>query len=122
MPAQCGPHRGGESVARRHGGEAVGRVGEEGRIGSVHQVRLRLGTRAHLTCLDGENRLVGDHGHVTDIHAGRPRRAVRRLPPGLAGAVVARMSNPPPNVSMSLAPLTDEPVMTAPVTRVKTTS
>ena len=53
---------------------------------------------------------------------GAPASAARRSPTGLAGAVVARMSNPPPNVSVSLAPLTNDPVMTAPVTRVKTTS
>src|SRR3954454_5782019 len=41
---------------------------------------------------------------------------------GLAGAVVARVSKPPPHVSMLLNASTTEPVVMAPVTRVKTTS
>ena len=41
---------------------------------------------------------------------------------GLDGDVVARMSKPPPKSSMSFTPFTNEPVVIAPMTSVKTTS
>ena len=41
---------------------------------------------------------------------------------GAAGEDVARTSKPPPNVLTSLNPLTNEPVVIAPTTSVKTTS
>ena len=120
--AEGTPHGRSGAVSLCHGGELVGRVPEECRIGAVHEIGLLARLGADLMGLDGQDGLARDDAEVGSVDAAGAASALRMSRIGLVGAVVARMSNPPPNVSMLLKPLRKEPVVIAPVTSVKTTS
>ncbi len=72
--------------------------------------------------LDRQERLARDDAEVGGIDARALLQRGGHVCDRAVGATVARMSNPPPYVPMSFRPFTNDVVVVAPVTSVKTTS